>query len=103
MAEDEKTLAQQVEILKKEKQQLWSKSIEDLGQYQRRHGMDKQENERLKRQIMLLLEEAEAHTCRMKRYKAKDAEEKKKLQEENQVLKQALAGVESAIAPLKKL
>ncbi|KAF4415667.1 hypothetical protein FACUT_13227 [Fusarium acutatum] len=107
MAEDEKTLAQQVEALKKENQQQRINYDSAWYNHHRRELLAKQENERLKSQIkrlqMELLEVAERQTRIMKAQKAKDVEEKEKLQEENRVLKQALAGVESAIAPLKKL
>lgn len=57
--------------------------------------MARQENKGLWRFIGSPLEEAEMQT---RITEAKHAEEKEKLREENRVLKQALAGVESAIA-----
>ncbi|KAG9498472.1 hypothetical protein J7337_009277 [Fusarium musae] len=103
MAEDEKTLAQLVEVLKKENLQQ-RRDLDDCHEMKMRQ---KRENESLQLKIRRLqeefLEDAERYTRITKAYRAIDSEEKEELQEENRALKQALADVESAIAPLKKL
>lgn len=106
MAEPENTLAQQVEALMQRVEALEQKNKEmekknallewekfSLSSQRRAFGFDQRPYQPIETLSKLTPERVQ---------KAREIEEKVRLQEENRVLKQALADVESAIAPLKK-
>ncbi|KAG7411017.1 hypothetical protein ACKAV7_009918 [Fusarium commune] len=98
MAEDEKTLAQKVEELEKQNLRQKMGYKEDLEAFERSAN---QERETLKRHVWELRENVERETRIAKAMVAKKDKEIGQLQEENRVLKEVLAGVESAMALLK--